>query len=61
MIEEDEKYINILLELESILLNSNDSKYNYIGLLILPQIIESRKDFNVIELYLNICLNNINI
>ena len=60
MIEEDEKYINILLELESILLNSNDSKYNYIGLLILPQIIESRKDFNVIELYLNICLNNIN-
>ena len=60
MIEEDEKCINILQELENILLNSNDSKYNYIGLLILPQIIESRKDFNFIEPYLNICLNNIN-
>ena len=60
MIEEDEKYINILQKLESTLLNHDDTKYKYIGLLLLLQIVESRKDVNFIEPYLNICLYNIN-
>ena len=60
MIQDNEKYIDIFQELENNLLNNQNNIYKYIGLLLLPQIIESRNDFNKIELFLNICLDNLN-
>ena len=59
MIQEDEKCINILQELENNLLNQIDRNYKYIGLLLLPQLIESRKNFIEVESYINICFINI--
>ena len=60
IIQEDEKYINIIQELENILNNHTDIKFKYISLLLLPQIIESINNFNEVEKYINICFNNIN-
>ena len=60
IIQEDEKYINIIQELENILTNHTDIKFKYISLLLLPQIIESINNFNEVEKYINICFNNIN-
>ena len=50
---------NILQELENNLLNQIDRNYKYIGLLLLPQLIESRKNFIEVESYINICFINI--
>ena len=60
IIQEDEKYINIIQELENILTNHTDIKFKYISLLLLPQIIESINNFNEVEKYISICFNNIN-
>ena len=60
IIQEDEKYINIIQELENNLINHTDMKYQYIGLLLLPQIIEAKNNFIELEKYINACLNNIN-
>ena len=60
IIQEDEKYINIIQELENNLINHNDIKYKYISLLLLPQIIESINNFNEVEKYINSCFININ-
>ena len=60
IIQEDEKYINIIQELENILNNHTDIKFKCISLLLLPQIIESINNFNEVEKYISICFNNIN-
>ena len=60
IIQEDEKYINVVQELENNLINHTDIKYKYISLLLLPQIIESINIFSEVEKYISICFNNIN-
>ena len=60
MIQDNEKYIDIFQELEINLLKNNNNIFKYIGLLLLPQIIESTNDFNKVEIYINTCLNNLN-
>ena len=60
MIQDGEKYIDIFQELENNLLNHENNIYNFIGLLLLPQIIESKNDYNKIKIYLKACINNIN-
>ena len=58
MIHDTEKYIDIFQELENNLLNHQNIIYKYIGFLLLPQIIESRNDFNKVEIFIKICFNN---
>ena len=60
MIQDGEKYIEILQELENNLLNHENNIYNFIGLLLLPQIIESQNDYNKVKIILKACIENIN-
>ena len=60
MIQDGEKYIEIFQELENNLLNHENNIYNFIGLLLLPQIIESINDYNKIKMCLKVCIDNIN-
>ena len=60
MIQDREKYIEILQELENNLLKHENNIYNFIGLLLLPQIIESKNEYNKVEIYLKACIDNIN-